>query len=90
MNEREYIKMLFNAEIDYDYYKRRGSWGKVNGNAKIVMREQNIEIYIRGDEHIEEDGTYIKIFAEEGTVYIAREMIERLSNEIKGDVVELY
>ncbi len=73
----EELRALFEAEPDMDYYKRRS---EVHFGKKAISRE----IYIRGDEYVEEEGSYLRIAVEEGYVYLARDMVERLAQKIRG------
>ena len=79
----EDLHSIFAAEPDPDYYKRRGSWGGKGGSAVISERGKR-EIYVHGDERVSEDGRYLRIVTEEGYVYLARDMIERLSKMLQG------
>ena len=89
MSDEAQIMQILHAQPDEGYYRRRGSWGSNGSEAKPVM--QQVEIYLRGDEIIEEDGTYIKIETAVATVYIARDMIERLAKDVlQGESVAIY
>ena len=72
----EELRGLFTAEPDPEYYKHRGTIK----TGDIL----ELEIYIQGEEHVEEDGSYFRISTEQGEVYISREIIEKLHSMIHG------
>ena len=82
MTESDYIRALFAAEPDREYYRRRGSMGKAG--ARLPPIEIEREIYLKGDERIQEEGAYLHIVSEHGDVYLSRDMVERLAEKIRG------
>ena len=80
--ESEYIRALFEAEPDREYYKRRGNMGKAGAQLLVELKR---EIYLKGDEMIQQDGAYFRVISENGDVYIARDMVERLAKKLGGD-----
>ena len=68
-DQRDVIRALLSAKYDDTYYKQRGS---------MVNQRKRDAIYLRGDEPVVEDGSYIHVISECVDVYIPISMIQRL------------
>ena len=55
---------------------------------RIAEPVSNIKevIYVRGDEYVDRDGTYLRIVTEYADVYISGEMIKRFNELIREEV----